>query len=256
MKTIIGMESIKKEMKKIVEQIDSYRIEGVKVPHIIANLTPKNGQTYVAEYITSVLQMYKLRKFCGLDALLEYKLDGTLKNAKHVIEDISKNAVYTNEFEGVVAVDVTALSGFVNENQVDFFVNHIAKIGENATVIIYYNDKRGKCMEAITGKICNVIGKYVNIHVTPYSIQEFSVIVVECLRERKIDIEEVEKELRNLICWLINNRNISNAKEAAEIAEELLFYVDYKENIPKINIRRAANYFCAYKDKTLWGSKR
>lgn len=67
MKTIIGMESIKKEMKKIVEQIDSYRIEGVKVPHIIANLTPKNGQTYVAEYITSVLQMYKLRKFCGLE---------------------------------------------------------------------------------------------------------------------------------------------------------------------------------------------
>ncbi len=54
MKTIIGMESIKKEMKKIVEQIDSYRIEGVKVPHIIANLTPKNGQTYVAEYITCI----------------------------------------------------------------------------------------------------------------------------------------------------------------------------------------------------------
>ncbi len=248
-KAIVGMESIKKEMNRIVEHADAYKMGGVKVPHIVANLAPKNGQTYVAEYITSVLQTYKLRKFCGLDVLREYRLDGSLRNIKRVFEDISRSAVYTNEFEGVVAIDVSALSGFTNEYQLEFFADHIAKVGENATVIIYYNDKLGKCMETVRGRICGVIGKYVDIHVEEYSKQEISEIVVECLKEREINFEEVEKDLRNLICCLINNRNISNAKEAAEVAEELLFAVDYKQHIPKINIRRAADYFCAYKDK-------
>ena len=251
MKTVIGMEGIKKEINKIEEQADAYRIWGVKIPHIIANITPKNGQTYVAEYITSILQTYKLRKFCGLDALREYKLDGTLKNVKQVFEDISRSAVYTNEFEGVIAVDVSALSGFTNEYQVDFFADHIAKVGENATVIIYYNDKLGKCMEAIKDRICSVIGKCVEIHVEPYSVREFSEIVVECLEERGIEIEQVGEELRNLICWAVNDRNISTAKEAAEVAEELMFYVAHKENIPKIDLGGAADHFCAYKDKTL-----
>ena len=253
MKTVIGIEGIKKEMNKMEKQADAYKIWGVKIPHIIANLTPKNGQTYVAEYITSILQTYKLRKFCGLDALREYKLDGTLKNVKQVFEDISRSAVYTNEFEGVIAIDVSALSGFTNEYQVDFFVDHIAKVGETATVIIYYNDKLGKCMEVIKDRICNAIGKYVEIHVEPYSVWEFSEIVMECLKKRGIEIEQINEELRSFICWVVNDRNISTAKEAAEVAEELLFYVDHKENIPPIDIRRAADYFCACKGKTLGG---
>ena len=103
---VVGLEGVKKEMDRITAQAEAYRKGGAKVPNIVVNISKDNGQSYVADYITSVLYEYKLRKFCGLDMILEYRLDGTLKNVKQVFEDIAGNAVYTNEFEGVVAIDV------------------------------------------------------------------------------------------------------------------------------------------------------
>ena len=122
---VIGLEGVKKEMDRITARAEAYRKGGAKVPNIVVNISKDNGQSYVADYITSVLYEYKLRKFCGLDMILEYRLDGTLKNVKQVFEDIAGNAVYTNEYEGVVAIDVSALSEYVNEFQVRIMTNNM-----------------------------------------------------------------------------------------------------------------------------------
>ena len=239
---IVGLDGVKKEMDKITAQAETYRKGGAKVPNIIVNLTRDNGQSYVADYITSVLHEYKLRKFCGLDMILEYRLDGTLKNVKQVFEDISSNAVYTNEYEGVIAIDVSALSEYVNEFQIDFFVEHISTVSQRATVIIYYNKELGKRMEIVKERICKALGNFIEIHVEPYSVKEYSEIAVQSIKERGIDIES-EKELEHLLCYVVGDKHVSNAKEAVAVAEELAFCADYSGFVPKIDISKVNEFF-------------
>ena len=104
---LVGLESLKTAMSEIVSKADAYRKGGTKVPHVVMNLTHENGQSIVANYITSVLYENRLRKFCGLDILLEYRVDGNLRKMKRIFEEIASNAVYTNEYDGVVALEIS-----------------------------------------------------------------------------------------------------------------------------------------------------
>lgn len=239
---VVGLDGVKREMDRITAQAEAYRKGGAKVPNIVVNISKENGQSYVADYITSVLYEHRLRKFCGLDMILEYRLDGTLKNVKQVFEDIASNAVYTNEYEGVVAIDVSALSEYVNESQVDFLVNHIAEVAQSATVIIYYNEDLGKRMEIVKDRICKALGNFIAIHVEPYSVREYSEIAVQSIKERGIDIES-EEELETILCYVVGDKHVTNVKEAVAVAEDLAFCTDYSGFIPKINIDKVNKFF-------------
>lgn len=239
---VVGLEGVKREMDRITAQVEAYRKGGAKVPNIVVNISKENGQSYVADYITSVLYEYKLRKFCGLDMILEYRLDGSLKNVKQVFEDIAGNAVYTNEYEGVIAIDVSALSEYVNESQVDYFVNHIARVAQSATVIVYYNEAFGKRMELVKDRICKALGNYIVIHVEPYTVREYSEIAVQSIKERGINIES-EEELETVLCHVVDDKHVSNAKEAVAVAEDLAFCADYSGFVPKIDIDKVNKFF-------------
>ena len=52
---LVGLEGLKTTMSEIVSKADAYRKGGAQVPHVVMNLTHDNGQSIVADYITSVL---------------------------------------------------------------------------------------------------------------------------------------------------------------------------------------------------------
>lgn len=242
MAKIIGLESVKREMNRITAQADAYRKGGAKVPSMVMDLSRDNGQSYVADYITSVLYDYELRRFGSLDLVLEYRLDGTLKNVKYVFEDISGNAVYTNEFEGVIAIDISALSDYVNEYQVEYFVEHIAEVSQNATVLIYYDASRGKRMELVKDRVCKALGNHIDIHVDPYSVKEFSEIAVESIKNKGITVDS-EEDLEQVLCHVVDDRHVTSAKQAVAMADNLAFCADYSGFVPKIDMEKVGKMF-------------
>lgn len=239
---IVGLDNVIEELNKIVDNRDSYCKGGAKVPHLVMNLPQKNGQSFVAGCITSVLEDYKLRKFCGLDKLLEYRLDGSLKGIKRVFEDISGNAVYTNEYEGVVIIDICALSEHVNEYQVDYFIENISVVAQTATVIIYYDNSYGKKMELVKNRVCQALGNYIDIDIKPYSFVDFSEIVVNNIKERGFEIDS-EDELITLLCDIVKDKNVSNVKEVLKIAEKLTFCANYDESNPLIETNKVREFY-------------
>mgnify|MGYP001056720999 CR=1 FL=1 len=230
---LVGLEGLKTTMSEIVSKADAYRKGGAQVPHVVMNLTHDNGQSIVADYITSVLYENSLRKFCGLDILLEYRVDGSLRQ---IFEDIASNAVYTNEYEGVVAVDISALSEFINEFQVDYFVEHIGYVAQNATVIIYYDVSLGKRMQIIKERVVN------DVHVTPYSQKEYSEIVVQNILDRGIEVDTGD-DLENILCRVVDTYHVTSAKQAVAVAEDLVFYADYSSFTPRIDSKMVSEHF-------------
>lgn len=239
---LVGLEGLKTTMSEIVSKADAYRKGGAQVPHVVMNLTHDNGQSIVADYITSVLYENNLRKFCGLDILLEYRVDGSLRQMKQIFEDIASNAVYTNEYEGVVAVDISALSEFINEFQVDYFVEHIGFVAQNATVIIYYDASLGKRMQIIKDRVVNAIGNCIDVPVTPYSQKEYSEIVVQNILDRGIDVDTGD-DLENILCRVVDTYHVTSAKQAVAVAEDLVFCADYSSFTPRIDSKMVSEHF-------------
>lgn len=239
---LVGLEGLKTTMSEIVSKADAYRKGGAQVPHVVMNLTHDNGQSIVADYITSVLYENSLRKFCGLDILLEYRVDGSLRQMKQIFEDIASNAVYTNEYEGVVAVDISALSEFINEFQVDYFVEHIGYVAQNATVIIYYDVSLCKRMQIIKERVVNAIGNCIDVHVTPYSQKEYSKIVVQNILDRGIEVDTGD-DLENILCRVVDTYHVTSAKQAVAVAEDLVFCADYSSFTPRIDSKMVSEHF-------------
>lgn len=239
---LIGLDELKNQLSEITSNADAFRKGGAKVPNIVINLAHDNGQSIVAEYITSVLYDYKLRPFHGLDTLLEYRLDGSLRQIKRIFDDISSNAVYTNEYEGVVAIDISALSEFINEFQVDYFVEKIGPVSQNATVIIYYDDSLGKRMHLIKERIVETMGNFIDVSVSPYSVKEYSEIVVQNILDRGIEVDTGD-DLENVLCRVVDTYHVTSAKQAVAVAEDLVFCADYSSFTPRIDSKMVSEHF-------------
>lgn len=239
---IIGFQYLEEALDDLVSHADTYVKGGVKLPHFILNISKGNGQTYIANYIKSVLFENGLRKFTGLDTILEYRLDGSLKNIQRMFEDISGNAVYSNEYEGVVVIDVSALHAYVNEHQVDYFIENIAEVGQHATVIIYYDNSLGKRMKILKDRIAEVLGNNIEVCKPKYDVEDYTSIIIQNMKERGV-IFKHEQDLFFSIGYIIPSMPIENAKDAVAFADELMFFAKYVGLFPVIDAIDVDNYF-------------
>lgn len=240
---IIGHQELKKYLKILTDNSEAYRRGSINPPNFIMNLSRGNSQTVVAEYITSTLADNQIRKFCGLDSLLEYRLDGTLSQLKYIFENqIISRAVYTNDFVGVIAFDVSALAEYVNEFQTDYFISQISLVSQNATLIIYYDDQLGKPIKHIIQRIIDEVQNFIRIRVAPYTNKDYSNIVIENIKERNIEIVN-GKEMEDLLCKLIEINNVTTAKQAITVADKLVLLADYSNYIPRIDIKTINEHY-------------
>ncbi len=238
---IVGLTKFKDAVRSLEENPKVYRNGGAKVPCFAMNLSRGNGQSLVAEEYTSVLHDNALRDFCGLDYLLEYRLDGSLKQIKQVFEDIRSRAVYTNSYCGVVAIDISALSEHVNEAQTDYFIDNIGEIADTATVLFFYDDSLGRKIVLIKDRIIDAVGKCIDIQFPAYTVEEYADIVVENLRERGFKVD-YGPEMKMLLCKIIDSEHVTTAKQAVSTAESLVFIADYSDFVPRLDSKMLTNY--------------
>ena len=234
MNQLIGLASIKKEMKKLMKSAQVYQRGGSKVPNYLIALNAGDGRTFVLEYITDIFTTNKLRNFGGLDEFLEYKLKGTLSQVKQVISDIKINAVYTNDFEGVIAIDISELAEYINEYQTEYFMESIKEIAEHATIIFYYDRNLGKRGSMLADLIATSLDSVVRIDNCHYSSEELAQIVIHNIKSKGIAIKQ-EEVLEGTITEIIKAKNIQNVKVANKLAEQMAFYVNYDEVVPLLD---------------------
>lgn len=238
---VIGMESIKAEMEKLIKNINAYKKGGARIPNYIINLDAGNGQTLATEIITDILVDNKLREFHGLDEYLEYKPDGSMADIKLMFADIEDNAVYDNGYKGVVSIDVTKLVNVQNGYEMKYFEEHIKKVSETATIIIYCSSILGIKGTKLKERISNIIGNVREINVSEYTSENFANMVIQNITERGISISEANKVVK-VLSEVISKNEVKSAKEAVELAEKLVFYADYSGLKPILNFGKANDF--------------
>lgn len=138
------------------ERVKSICDKTLKPSHLFVLLDDKQKQSEFTEYTAEMFEMHKVRRFGGVDRHLDYTLDGTLSQIGKMLFEIKSAAGYTNFYEGIISVDVSALSDSLDEKQSKYFFAEIAKCAEYATVIFYASPKI-RNLGALINKVCEEI---------------------------------------------------------------------------------------------------
>lgn len=237
----IGLTPVVERINNTCRNADMFCRCGLKPPHYIFNLDKGNGQTTLTEFIANSYNEAHIRHFGGLDLYLEYHLDGSMKQMKKIFAEIGSSAVYTNKYEGVIAIDIGELANFINEEQIDFFVNEIKKTGPEATYLFYVPSKTSRNVLSLISKIKDEIENTDYIEISPYSEDEIERIMKNLLEQSGVclkDSKSVKKRIYDVIC----REEIRNVNAAQRLRDRLLSYVDYSGFIPRMGSKELENY--------------
>ncbi len=110
-------------------------------------------QERMTELLGELLRQKRLQRFSGLDKTLYYRPDETFSSIKDMFYDIEDSAVYTNHFEGVIAIDISLLCGVLFEDQTEYFIAQIENAAKYSAVMLFIDSFKERRAQILKLKI-------------------------------------------------------------------------------------------------------
>lgn len=233
----VGAEEVVSVLAEVCANGAAHKHCGIAPPHFVINLDAGNGQTTITRYISETLSKNEIRHFGGMDPFLEYILDGTMTQLKQVFGDIHTCAVYTNNFEGVVAIDITALSKYANEAQAEFFLEEIKKVCRTATVILYTGGIPSRGVLSVINKLKATVHNVSIIHLDTYTPDE-----LVCIAERLLDeygvSGDASDEFHNALREVVTLEACQTVKDTMAVTERAVKMADFSGYVPTLSTQQ------------------
>lgn len=231
--SLIGLEDLAARVNDICAHAEMFRRGGLTPDHFIVNLDAGNGQTTVAAFVSEMFSAHHIRPFGGLDMFLEYRLDGTMEQLRDVLADIRACAVYTNDYEGVIAMDVAGLAARVGEAQTALFLEQIAAIGEHATFVFFVPSVIRQNTAALIKKICAALKNVEVIHAKPYTCEHLAGILKKMLAESGIALEGGDMD--ECLAQIVRDADALSVPDIRQLARSLVRCADYALPVPRLS---------------------
>lgn len=232
-KVPIGLEPVVSKVEEICSHADAFRRCGITPNHFLINLDKGNGQTTVTSYISDAFFAGGVRHFGGLDRFLEYSLNGSVAQFRQIVNDIRSCAVYTNEYEGVIAMDLSELASHIHESQISLFLKELSVIGKHATFVFYVPSVISKNMTTLIEMLCSAIDRIDIIQVSPYSAQDLTEIIKSAIDEAGVDLVSGQ-ETDTCILNIVRYAGAANLKDAKQLARIMLQNADFDSFTPSL----------------------
>ena len=242
----IGLSEAIRLIENICSNSAAYARGGKRVKPFMMELDAGNGQTVFLRYVTNMLKAHKIRRFGGLDPYLEFVTDGTMEQLHKMFADISTAAGYTIFYEGVVAIDITALGRVSTEKQMHYFLGEILKVAQYATIIFYISPEAArnrKEVDQLVEKVMSAFNYKIQlIEVKPYTHAEFAEMVAYNIDDRGVAIEDDGHFMATMEA-IIACHTPKVARETEDLAEEIIKRADYSHFVATINTDRLRDAF-------------
>lgn len=233
---VVGLENFIQDLESLDQQREAYRRYGFALPNYVICLEKGNGQTFLTNHLTDYLESHHLRTFHSLDRCLEYQLTGDYQQMEITMNDIDDRAVYVNRFDGVVSVDVTALTDHLNESHMDYFFNNINIIAERATVILYIDPSAGVKTKYLYNMACSKLKNARGYQIGRYTDQQLGQMVYQELQDMELEMTEDKNLFIKEIIRLMPKYEVALAADTRKMAEDLVKGADYSSISPRLTL--------------------
>ena len=219
-----------------------YKHCGVTPPPILIDLAKKNGQTTLTRFYSRVLKSTYGLPSGGVDDYLEFVANGNMRTLKEIKRKLVQAAVYTNTYRGVVSFEITDLADYINESQIDYFLQDVLLSAHDASVLFFIApDKQHKMTEFI-GKLRETMGDLRVIHVSPYTDSEFAEIVMNNALKLGITLDLGEGDtFKESVVDVVQRLKVQSAKDTELVAKKLSEYADYSGYRPVFDVKHMNN---------------
>ena len=242
----IGLREAVQAIKDICNDAPAYAYGRIRIRPVILRLDKGNGQTTFVRYVADMLNTYKIRRFGVINHYLEYVVDGTTEQLQDMFSSIS--SPYTNYYEGVVAIDITALGRVVSEKQMRIFLREIQKVAQHAMVILFLSPneaRNGGELDLLEKKVVEAFGGHESIqvlHASPYTCEEYAEMVMRNIDDRGIAIDD-NGHFVNAVEAIIDTQKPKTARDAESLAEKIVKHADYTHFVATIDTDRLRTAF-------------
>ena len=238
LRTSLGMEPLAAAVRQDGDHARQYRRLGLQPGHFIVELDAGNGHTTAAAYLSESYAQAGVRRFGGLDQMLEYHLDGSMEQLRQTLRSIRANAVYANHFEGVIAWDVTVLATHPGEDQTRLFLSSLPEMAKYATMLFFLPSSPGCSQLLLMEKVCVLLGpeQVRRIRIPPYPEHILAGIVRQTLTGHLGVRLENEPECRAALQEMVRQCGIRNAGQAVQLARQ----ADFTGFAPTLDLTRSA----------------
>lgn len=216
----VGLAPLVSHVEEVCKNAERHgSTEFVKPPHLLLTLDAGEGRTTAASYIARAYQANRVRFFGGLERMLEYKLDGTMAGVRSMLTDTQANAVYTNQFEGVLAIDPAALAAHLQEAQTALFLRKLPELGRYATLVLFVPTEQSRNLEQLTQKIRSALPDLAEIEISAYTERELAEITRRVLEDGGVG--PAPEGLDEMLLQEVRKAHGKTAKDAEQLAYTL-----------------------------------
>ena len=236
----IGMEPLVELTKQCCFCARQYHVLGIQPGHFVVTLDAGNGRTTAAAYLADAFAAAGVCRFSGQDPVLEYRLDGSSEQLCRTLRSIRASAVYTNRFEGVIALDITALAPHTGEEPVRLFLRELADIARHAVLVFFLPQAPSRSQLALMEKVSAALGPEQMhwVRIPPYSAQTLAAITRRTLTARLNIRLEDGPQAEEALQKLVRQTGITSARQAVQMAGILARRADFSEFIPVLSAQQ------------------
>ena len=223
----VGMEAVEMILQNEKYKLQNMKFCEVKTPHFLVYLDQQNGRTTLSEYITEVYVKEKFRLFSKRDTLLEYELDGSVRQLNEIYADLKyRYSGYMNKYNGVVAI---SLEGLLRKNpreaEIPLFIKLMKEMKDDVTFVFFAPQNNTKSAELFS-KIEKELVFVEKFTLSSYTVSQLSEIVKRVIEDKSVEI--VGLETKYVIENLIMEEGITTAKAASFLGERLVKYANVR----------------------------
>ena len=222
---------------EIIEQIckQSYKYEycGISPGHFSVGLDSGIRPEEFVRYIAYSFKKNKVLKFqCGLDDYLMISFDGSLPNLRKGFGIIDSAAIYSNHYENVIGMEISAISKHLGETLETEFLKRLKEVCKYACVVFLHSGTVNE--EKLISKICECCDDVKSLTVEPYTKEDICDLISKKLTEYGMEIRN-QKIFYKMLHEIVTDLDITTDKDAITVANNIVDYAVFSDSAPYID---------------------
>lgn len=246
--TIVGLQSAVNCLEQLCANQEVYRRFNV-LPDLLVALDAGDGQSTFTRFFARNAVHHRLRHFGGMDTYLEFTLTGEMTQLQSVFQQIRDCAVYANEYEGIIALDISALTNCINEAQIPYFLEQVKRCSAHATMIFYIPRTPSRNLTLLVSKLRGCVEELMEVKTEPYTPSELAQIGALELEKRGVHIQQAQ-QFRDDLALLITARQVKTATQSCRLIQSILKWADFSGFTPTVDPQKLRQAFATEFNQT------
>lgn len=230
----IGLDCACLEIESVCSEAYIYKHSGLRPPNLIIPLDAGSGRTSFITYMAAMYKQAGLLDFMN-DDYIEVTFDGSMVQLRQAFRTIQEAAVYTNSYENIVALDISAIPPEdLDDQYAASFIKEYKKVCHSAYMVIFTRSVTSQNAEALLSKICSCIDNFIYLPIENFTSRDYANLIIKVVTDHGLAIKH-ERAFRSALSDMVENFPISNMKEAISIANTLVQFADFTDLVPSIS---------------------